>query len=112
MTRLLAAAILLCASSAASAQLRTVPPEAKRATMFHLQDRLVQIDSAQVLLSPGAQIRDAQNRLMLPVAVPPGSVVKYLPDAMGNVHRVWILTPQEAADTAPPKPQPKPEPAK
>ena len=112
MTRLLAAAILLCASAAVLAQLRTVPPHAVRAEMWHLQDRLVQIDKARVLLSPGAQIRDAHNRLVLPVAVPPGSVVKFLADPMGHVHRVWILSPQEAADTAPPKPLPKPEPAK
>jgi hypothetical protein len=112
MMRLLAAAILLCASSAAIAQVRAVPPEARRATMYHLQDRLVQLDSTQVLLSPGAQIRNADNRLILPIAIPPGSVVKFLPDAMGNVHRVWILTAQEAADTAPPKPLPQPAPAK
>ena len=111
MIRPLAAALLLCAAGIAAAQLRTVPPEAKRATLRHLQDRLVQLDGAQVLLSPGAQIRDADNRLMLPGAIPPGSVVKFLPDAMGNVHRVWILSPQEAADTAPPKPLPKPAPA-
>lgn len=110
MMRLLAAAILLCASAAAPAQLRTVPPHAVRAEMWHLQDRLVLIGKAQVLLSPGAQIRDADNRLVLPGAIPPGSIVKYLPDGMGNVFRVWILTAQEAADTAPPKPAPKPAP--
>jgi len=114
MMRLLAAAVLLCASAAVLAQLRTVPAHAVRAQMWHLQDRLVQIDKARVLLSPGAQIRDADNRLIVPGAIPPGSIVKFVPDAMGYVHRVWILSPREAADTAPPKPlpAPKPEPAK
>jgi hypothetical protein len=106
MMRLLAAALLLSLAAAAGAQLRTVPPEAKRASMWHLQDRLVRLDGANALLSPGAQIRDAANRLILPAAIPPGSVVKYQTDAMGHVHQVWILTAREAAASAPPKPEP------
>ena len=103
MMRLLAAALMLCASTAALAQLRAVPPQAQRATLWHLEGRLVQLDGAQVLLSPGAKIRDARNRLVRPGAIPPGSAVRFLPDKRGNVHRVWILSPQEAADTAPAK---------
>jgi hypothetical protein len=97
MMRLLAAAIVLCLSAAVLAQLRTVPADAKRGVMRHLQDMSVQIDQKQARLSPGAQIRDIHNRLMMPAAIPPGSVVKYQADAQGMVHRVWILTPQEAA---------------
>lgn len=111
MTRTLAAGLLLCLAGGASGQLRTVPAEAKRATIWHLQDRVVQIDKAQTTLSPGAQIRDAHNRLVLPAAIPPGSIVKYQTDALGHVHRVWILTPEEAAQSAP-KPVPLPAPAK
>jgi hypothetical protein len=102
MTRLLAAAILLCASAAVLAQLRTVPAGAKRGEMRHLQDMIVQIDQKRARLSPGAQVRDIHNRLMLPAAIPPGSIVKYLTDAQGMVHRVWVLTPQEAAQSAAP----------
>ena len=115
MIRLLAAALLACASVAAHAQLRTVPPDAKRGVMRHLQDMIVQIDQTKARLSPGAQIRDIHNRLVLPTAIPPGTVVKYQVDALGQVSRVWILTPQEAAASAPPpapKPAPKPAPAK
>jgi hypothetical protein len=97
MTRLLAAALLLCVSAAAQAQLRAVPADATRGEMRHLQDMIVQIDQAQARLAPGAQIRDIYNRLVLPVAIPPGSIVKYQTDAQGMVHRVWILTPEEAA---------------
>jgi hypothetical protein len=102
MTRLLAAAILLCASAVVLAQLRTVPASAKRGEMRHLQDMIVQIDQKQAQLSPGAQVRDIHNRLMLPAAIPPGSIVKYLTDTQGMVHRVWVLTPQEAAQSAAP----------
>jgi hypothetical protein len=79
------------------AQLRSVPPEAKRGVMRHLQDMVVQIDNSRARLSPGAQIRDIHNRLVLPTAIPPGSIVKYRADAQGLVSEVWILTPQEAA---------------
>ena len=103
MMRLLAAAVLLCASATVLAQLRTVPANAKRGEMRHLQDMTVQIDKAQARLAPGAQIRDIHNRLVLPAAIPAGSVVKYQWDAQGMVHRVWILTPQEAAQSAPAK---------
>ena len=106
MKRLLAAAVLLSLTAAAAAQLRTVPADAKRGVMRHLQDMIVQIDNSRVRLAPGAQIRDIHNRLLLPAAVPPGSIVKYQADAQGIVHRVWILTPQEAAQSAPPKPAP------
>jgi len=112
MTRVLAAALLLSVAGAASAQSRAVPPEAKRATLWHLEGRLVQLDGAQVLLAPGARIRDARNRLVRPAAVPPGSIVRFLQDKSGNVHRVWVLSPQEAADTAPPIAVPAPAPSK
>ncbi len=97
MTRLLAAAILLCASALVLAQLRTVPANAKRGEMRHLQEMYVQVDGKQARLSPGAQVRDIHNRLVLPAAIPARSIVKYQVDAQGLISRVWILTPQEAA---------------
>jgi len=33
----------------------------------------------------------------VPTALPPGTLVKYVLDAAEMVQRVWILTPQEAA---------------
>jgi hypothetical protein len=91
--------IALCAGFAtlASAQLRTVPQEAKGGKIEHVQDMIVAIDGVQKRLAPGAQIRDASNRLVLPIALPAGTPVKYLLDPDGMVRRVWILSPQEAA---------------
>jgi len=103
MMRLFAPVLLLLVSATVLAQLRTVPANAKRGEMRHLQDMTVQIDKAQARLAPGAQIRDIHNRLVLPAAIPPGSIVKYQADTQGMVHRVWILTPQEAAQSPPPK---------
>ncbi len=91
------AVLLAAATSGAAAQLRTIPPEAKRATLRHVQEMTIELDGKPARLSPGAQIRDASNRLVLPAAVVDKTVVKYQVDAGGAVHRVWILSKEEAA---------------
>jgi hypothetical protein len=88
----------LCAlCAAAQAQLRTIPAGAKAGQIRHVQDMIVSINNVQQRLSPGAQIRDPDNRLVVPSALPAGAQVRYQVDARGQVHRVWILTPAEAA---------------
>jgi hypothetical protein len=94
-TALLLVFLVYCA--AAAAQLRTIPQDAKRGTMRHIQETIVEIDGQRERLSQGAQIRSQSNIILMPVALPPDSVVKYQLDQAGHVHRVWILTPQEAA---------------
>ena len=89
-------ALLLLAASLAGAQVRSIPDDARVGQIRHLQDMVVEIDGAQQRLAPGAQIRDASNRIILPTAIRPGTRVKYLVDAAGRVQRVWILTPKEA----------------
>jgi hypothetical protein len=86
---------MFCA--AAAAQLRTIPQDAVRGTMRHLQDTLIEIDGERAQLSQGAQIRGVSNTIVLPTMLPPGSLVKYQLNEARQVHRVWILTPQEAA---------------
>jgi len=93
------------AAGTAQAQLRSIPPAAKRATLSHVQGMTVELDGKHTELAAGAQIRDARNMIVLPTALPAGVLVKYLPDSQGQVWRVWILSPQEAA-------QPDPEPKK
>lgn len=99
MTKLLLALALLAASFQALAQLRTIPPDAKRAELRHVQEMIMELDGKRARLAPGAQIRDANNFVVLPVAVPPGSLVKYRADAEGVLTHIWILTPQEAAQS-------------
>ena len=94
---LLATAIFAFAASAAQAQFRTIPAEAKRATLSHVQGMTVEIDGKRTQLAAGAQIRDGRNLIVVPTAVPAGVRVKYLTDAQGQVARVWILSPQEEA---------------
>jgi len=87
---------LLFTSAAAQAQLRTIPQDALRGTISHVQEMIVDIDGAQRQLAQSAQIRDRQNRIVVPTAIPPGTLVKYLLNADGTVQQVWFLTHKEA----------------
>ena len=107
----LALAVFAGLSALAHAQLRTIPAEASRGEMRHLQDMVIELDGRQARLAPGAQIRDTSNRIVLPASVTETMVVKYLLDGTGAVHRVWILSAREAAADQPaPKPAPAPAP--
>jgi hypothetical protein len=91
------AVLILVLSASAHAQLRMIPAQAKAGEMRHVQDMIVAIDGVERRLAPGAQIRDASNRVVLPSAVPAGAHVKYVLNDEGLVRQVWILTPEEAA---------------
>ena len=91
----MAAAVV--AASSGYAQLRTIPTDAKPATLRHVHDMVVELNGKPARLSPGAQIRDTHNRLVLPTAVADKTAVRYLTDAGGMVYRVWILSAEEAA---------------
>jgi len=99
--RLLTVLLLVGAAGVAQAQLRTIPPDAKRGTMSHVQGMTVVLNGKQVDLAAGAQIRDGRNMIVLPTALPAGVLVKYQIGADGKVTRAWILTPQEAAQPDP-----------
>jgi len=85
----------------AAAQLRTLPADAKRGEIRSLGSMDVEISGKPRRLAAGAQVRDADNRIVLPTAIPAGAKVKYLLDAQDRVFRVWILSPQEAAQPDP-----------
>lgn len=95
--RLLAVLACLWCAGAAQAQFRSLPPEAKRGLIRHVEAMDVAIDGKRQRLAPGAQIRDAHNMIVLPAALPAEALAKYLVDAQGNVTRVWLLSPEEAA---------------
>ena len=97
MLRILILAMGLAASLAAMAQGRPIPPEARRGQFEHVQETTIRMSGKAMRLASGAQIRDPSNRIVQPTAVPPRVLVKYTLDADGYVHRVWILTQQEAA---------------
>ena len=90
------ALIALLFAAAALAQLRTIPADAERAELRPVEENRVELDGKPAELAPGAQIRDASNRIILPAEVPAGTLVKYRRDATGAVRQIWILTPEEA----------------
>ena len=87
----------------AAAQLRTIPKEAKLGEIRHLESMVVEIDGKPQNLAPGAQIRDADNRIVVPASLAAEkSHARYLVDGAGMVVRVWILSPHEKAELPPP----------
>jgi hypothetical protein len=103
----LAAALVAAAAAHAQARLTPIPADAKPGVLRHVQGTLVELDGKQAWLSPGAQIRDVFNRLVLPATLAERTTVKYLRDTGGMLHRVWILTPEEVAQLPKPKPPAK-----
>jgi hypothetical protein len=103
MRRLLLCIMLMGVMAAAAAQVRTIPKEAQRGEIRHVQDMHVELNGKTLRLSPGAQIRDMDNRLVLPTSLVEKADVRFLLDGTGLVHRVWIMTPLERTQ-APPKP--------
>jgi hypothetical protein len=96
MKRSLAAALILCLAALAHAQLRALPADARLGKIRHVQEMIVQIDGKLARLSRGAQVRDAHNRILVPTAIPAGSLIRYTLNAQGEVSAVWILSAQEA----------------
>ena len=95
--RHLLVALLALYCAAAAAQLRTIPQEAQTGWMRHLEATAVEVDGVARALAPGAQIRDAANRLVLPVSLQQREQVRYLLDDAGLVSRVWMLSEAEKA---------------
>jgi anti-sigma factor ChrR (cupin superfamily) len=104
--RALALALALSFAAGAAAQLRTIPPQAQPGTLRHVMDLAVELNGQMADLAPGAQIRDADNRLILPASLTETITVRYLLDGTGKLHRAWILSAQEKA-ALPPAPYPK-----
>ena len=85
-------------TTAAVAQLRTLPQNAKLARVGDPQPLpFVQLNGNVVKLAPGGVIYDENNRSILHSALPPGARVAYTLELGGDVSRIYILTAQEQA---------------
>ncbi len=100
----LAGALALAGTVAQTSVLRTLPEDAKRGTLSHLRDNLVSLDGRQTKLAPGAQIRGANNLILVPTALPKDSLVKYQLNGSGELFRAWVLTTDETAAKDKPSP--------
>lgn len=91
---------LLLVPGVASAE-RPLPEAGVRATLKgpHAYP-LVNLGGKLYRLAPGGIIRDEANRKIVHAELPPSAQVLYLPDANGEISRIWILTPEEQAALA------------
>jgi hypothetical protein len=102
LSRALLLSIALACAQTALAQVRSIPPEAKRGYLKHERESLVSLDGATARLAPGATIRDQRNLIIVPMALPPeGAWADYVKDANGQIFRVWLLSPEEQARPRP-----------
>lgn len=81
---------------------RAIPDDTRRATISFVQDMYVSVNGTPVQLAPGALIRDQSNLIIVPSALPQGgALAEYGLDGNGQIFRVWLLTPEEAARNRP-----------
>ena len=100
----LASLIFLGATTlSASAFERPFPANIKRGNMTPATPGQILIDGQLRLLTAGAQIRTMDNLIVLPTYLKGRDlVVNYTENEQGEIHRVWMLSEQEAAQPIPP----------
>ncbi|MBM3348045.1 MAG: hypothetical protein FJY55_16380 [Betaproteobacteria bacterium] len=65
--------------------------------MSHLQEMLVSVDGNTLRMAAGGTIRDRNNLIIVPTALPPGgALADYVLDMNGQISRAWLLTEDEA----------------
>jgi hypothetical protein len=80
------------------AQMRTLPQDTERGVIRHIEGVDVTVDGKRARLAPGATIRNRDNLIIVPTALPEeGARAEYVLDAQGMIFRVWLLTAEEAA---------------
>jgi hypothetical protein len=89
---------LLAGPALAQSRFPSIPADAHRGVIRHLKEMAVAIDGKPMQLAAGAQIRNRQNLIIVPIAIPrEGAWADYLLNARGEVFRVWLLTSGELA---------------
>jgi hypothetical protein len=100
-TALFAALAACLLSSVALAQsLRQLPDDVVVTTMVAQGGAAVMLGEQKVMLSPAAQVRNANNMIVMPSNLYGSHVVGVKTDFQGMVNRIWILSPQEQAALA------------
>jgi hypothetical protein len=96
----LAASVLFCQPALAFERL--FPPIAKRGQLSLEDYPTIVLNNKERRLSAGAWIRNQNNTIDMPVSLRGRQyTVNYTENAQGEINRVWILSPQEAEQTAP-----------
>ena len=90
--------VLLAVPVLAQTRPTPIPEDSKRGYVRHIDEMVVAVNDKAMQLAPGAQIRNQQNLIIVPTAIPPGGAwADYVLNADGQVFRVWLLTPGELA---------------
>ncbi len=74
---------------------RNFPPDSKLGKLTAVSFPQFTINGQQMIMAAGGQIRGVDNLIILPSVANYIGTVRYQLDIMGNLHRVWILTPDE-----------------
>ena len=81
---------------------RPFPDIAKRGTMAPAPYPTIVIDGTTKRLTAGGRIWNTDNLIQMPATLRSGDyVVNYTETLQGEIDRIWILNPQEAAKPAP-----------
>ena len=86
------------------AQIRTppIPANSHRGVIRHIAEMAVAVDDKRAQLAAGAQIRNQQNLIIVPMSIPPsGAWADFIVNTDGQISRVWLLTPAELAQPKP-----------
>ncbi|PTQ78530.1 hypothetical protein C8R26_10298 [Nitrosomonas oligotropha] len=79
-------------------QTRKFPPNSQLGSLTAVAFPHFTINGQQMTMGAGGQIRGIDNMIILPSTANYIGLIRYQLDTMGNLHRVWILTPDEVKE--------------
>jgi hypothetical protein len=75
-----------------------------RGVIRHVEEMAVTVDDKLMQLAAGAQIRNQQDLIIVPMSIPrSGAWADYTLNADGQIFRAWLLTPDELSRPKPAK---------
>ena len=92
---LLITVLCLLAQPVFSQQVRNFPVDSKLGNLMGVSFPIFTINGVQYPMGAGGQIRGIDNMIILPSVANYIGIIRYQLDVSGNLHRVWILTPDE-----------------
>lgn len=81
-----------------SQQTRKFPPNSQLGSLTAVAFPHFTINGQQMTMGAGGQIRGIDNMIILPSTANYIGLIRFQLDTMGNLHRVWILTPDEVKE--------------
>lgn len=96
MQLLLVIVLTLLSHPVFSQQVRNFPADSRPGNLTAVSFPLFTINGQQMQMGAGGQIRGIDNLIILPSVANYTGLIRYQLDIMGNLHRVWFLTQEEA----------------